>query len=65
MVRRLYLWQLPGYLQLLFYHGFVLGLMVVLWERYLLTSLEAKGVPAQQIRHYGFAFHGKEVLIGE
>lgn len=34
-----------------FYHGFVLGLI-------------AKGVPAEQIRKYGFAFKGKEVLIG-
>lgn len=28
------------------------------------ASLEAKGIPAQRIRKYGFAFRGKEVLIG-
>ena len=28
------------------------------------ASLEAKGIPSDQIRKYGFAFHGKEVLIG-
>ena len=27
--------------------------------------LEAKGIPAERIRKYGFAFRGKEVLIGE
>lgn len=104
-----------------FYHGFVLGLMVDLRERYLLTSnresgfgrydvmlepkekkddaiilefkvfrpgkeqgledtvqaalkqieekdyaaaLRAKGIPQEWIRKYGFAFRGKEVLIG-
>ena len=104
-----------------FYHGFVLGLMVDLRERYLLTSnresgfgrydvmlepkekkddaiilefkvfrpgkeqgledtvqaalkqieekdyaaaLRAKGIPQERIRKYGFAFRGKEVLIG-
>ena len=104
-----------------FYHGFVLGLMVDLRERYVLTSnresgfgrydvvleplsetddaiimefkafnprrektleeslqnalrqieekkyetdLEARGIPAERIRRYGFAFRGKTVLIG-
>ena len=26
--------------------------------------LETKGIPADRIRKYGFAFRGKEVLIG-
>ena len=106
-----------------FYHGFVLGLMVELSDRYVITSnresgfgrydvmleprqsaldldaviiefkvnnpskeeslentvraardqidrmqydtiLQAKGIPAEHIREYGFAFRGKEVLIG-
>ncbi len=28
------------------------------------ATLEAKGIPAERIRKYGFAFRGKEVLIG-
>ena len=28
------------------------------------ASLEAKGIPAERVRKYGFAFRGKEVLIG-
>ena len=104
-----------------FYHGFVLGLMVELADRYIITSnresgfgrydvmleplnngddaiilefkvhspddggtlresvdaalrqieekqyaysLEAKGIPPERIRRYGFAFEGKKVLIG-
>ena len=104
-----------------FYHGFVLGLLVELSDRYRITSnresgfgrydvmleplgpsedavsiefkvcsarkkqtledtaaealdqidrmryaadLEAKGIPSERIRKYGFAFDGKKVLIG-
>lgn len=28
------------------------------------ASLEMKGIPADKIRRYGFAFRGKQVLIG-
>ena len=28
------------------------------------TELEARGIPPERIRHYGFAFEGKKVLIG-
>ena len=29
------------------------------------TALAEKGIPKERIRKYGFAFRGKEVLIGE
>ena len=60
-----------------FYHGFVLGLIVELEGKYHITSnresgfgrydaeLLAKGIPKERIRHYGFAFCGKKVLIGK
>lgn len=38
--------------------------VIILLDKYD-AALEAKGVPTHQIRHYGFAFRGKEVLIGE
>ena len=28
------------------------------------ADLIAKGIPKEKIRKYGFAFHGKEILIG-
>ena len=28
------------------------------------AELLARGIPADRIRHYGFAFEGKKVLIG-
>ena len=28
------------------------------------AELTARGIPREQIRHYGFAFEGKTVLIG-
>ncbi|MCI8530589.1 MAG: hypothetical protein HFH82_15880 [Lachnospiraceae bacterium] len=45
-----------------FYHGFVLGLVVELSGRYVLT---ARGILGERIRRYGFALNGKEVFIGE
>ena len=84
-----------------FYHGFVLGLLVELRDRYQIRSnresgygrydvmltpvtevddaiviefkvhepddaeLLLQGIPADRIRHYGFAFEGKKVLIGQ
>ena len=41
-----------------FYHGFVLGLMVDN------ADLLARGIPAERIYKYGFAFRGSECLIG-
>ena len=29
------------------------------------AELLARGIPVEKIRHYGFAFQGKEVLIGK
>ena len=56
-----------------FYHGFVLGLMAEQTENYVIKSnrernydaeLLSLGIPEERIRHYGFAFDGKNVLIG-
>lgn len=52
-----------------FYHGFVLGLLVTLRKNMCLLPTEravliAKGIKKEKIRKYGFAFRGKEVLIG-
>ena len=33
-------------------------------EKAYAASLEAKGIPSNRIRSYGFAFEGKKVLIG-
>ncbi len=86
-----------------FYHGFVLGLLIEIRDRYAVRSnresgfgrydvmllpkskrdnaiilefkaqieikkydaeLKRRGIPKEKIRHYGFAFEGKKVLIG-
>ena len=33
-------------------------------EKQYAVKLIARGIPAERIRSYGFAFEGKEVLIG-
>ena len=33
-------------------------------ERQYVAQLTARGIPAEHIRSYGFAFEGKKVLIG-
>ena len=33
-------------------------------EKYYGAELMGKGIPAERIRSYGFAFEGKKVLIG-
>ena len=33
-------------------------------EKHYAASLEAKGIPFSRIRKYGFAFKGKNVLVG-
>ncbi len=59
-----------------FYHGFILGLLVELSDtvkaalqqiekKKYETLLTEKGIPKKRIRKYGFAFSGKQVLIGK
>ena len=60
-----------------FYHGFVLGLMAEQSESYEIRSnrergfgrydaeLIARGISKERIKHYGFAFEGKNVLIAQ
>lgn len=57
-----------------FYHGFVLGLMAEQVENYVIKSNQESGFGRYDImmlqkrstsgNHYGFAFDGKNVLIG-
>ncbi len=60
-----------------FYHSFVLGLMAEQSESYEIRSnresgfgrydaeLIARGISKERIKHYGFAFEGKNVLIAQ
>lgn len=60
-----------------YYYGFVLGLMAEQSESYEIRSnresgfgrydaeLIARGISKERIKHYGFAFEGKNVLIAQ